>query len=141
MKRTISIFILLFFGILNCFSQDDIESKLGNTTKVSIEKLISQQKKFDKKHVLVCGYPKFEKGVSRIFISKEDFEKNNTTNSVCFQYFIESSTYPTVERCDGKYCKLSGVYISGKKLGAKKEWKMENGIISDVRSVILVNEK
>ncbi|MBF6641132.1 hypothetical protein IVB69_06545 [Flavobacterium sp. J49] len=130
MTKTISIFILLFFGTINCFSQDDTEPKLEKPIEVSLENLIQHSKRFEKKNVLVQGYAKFEKGkICRVFISKEDLEKNNLENSVCFMFLMEGSTYGTIQKCNGEYIILSGVYLPGKAL---ESVELKNGILTSV---------
>ncbi len=127
MKKIICILILVF-GTIHCYSQDE-EFKMEKPIKVKLEKLIKHSKRYEKKNVLVEGYAKFEKGVSRVFISKEDFEKENIDNSVCFMFLIERSTYGTVEKCNGKYIVLSGIYLPGKAL---ESIELKNGILTEV---------
>jgi hypothetical protein len=127
MKKIICI-LLLLFGTIHCYSQVE-EFKMEKPIEVKLEKLIKHSKRYNKKNVLVGGYAKFEKGISRVFISIEDFEKENIDNSVCFVFLIERSTYRTVEKCNGKYIVLSGIYIPGKALDSVE---LKNGILNEV---------
>ena len=131
MKTTIFTLILLFFGAIYCYSQEN-ESEISKPIEVSLNELIKYPKKYNKKNILVKGYAKFDREISRIFVSKEDFEENNINNSVYFTFFIERSTYSTVEKCDKKYIKLSGIYTYGKKINSRNKSKIENGVISSV---------
>ena len=133
MKQTFSILILFFLGTINCLAQDTI-AKIEKPTEVSIEELIKYSEKYEKKNVSLYGYVKFDKQkISRIFISKDDFENKQVNKSVCFMFLFENSSFNTVKRYDEKYVQLSGIYISGKAIGSRRKLKMKNGIITEVR--------
>lgn len=129
--KTIYLAILLFIGSISCYSQDE-EIKTKEPIKLTLEELFKNQNKYEKQNILISGYAKFEKGISRVFISKEDFEGNKKENSLCFMFLIELSTYETVKRCNEKYITLSGIYIPSKALGPDGKIEMENGILTSV---------
>ncbi|RKS02885.1 hypothetical protein [Flavobacterium sp. 102] len=140
MKQTFSILILLFLGNINCFAQDTI-AKIEKPIEVSIEELIKHSEKYEKKNISVYGYVKFDKQkISRIFISKEDFENKRINNSVCFMFLFENSSFNTVKRYDEKYVQLSGIYVPGKAIGSRRKLKMKNGVITEVRIKFPAND-
>lgn len=123
---------LFFFGIIHCSSQNT-EAKIEKPIEISLEELIEHSNKYEKKHIVVYGYVKFEKQMSRIFFSEEDLKKNNLEKSVAFMFLIEQSTLTTVKTYDGKSVQMSGIYIPGKAIGSGKKLKMENGVITSVK--------
>ena len=141
MNKTISILIILFFGAINCYSLDSIP-KIEKPIEVSIEDLIKHPENFEKKSISIYGYIKFDKNkISRIYISKEDFEMTRIKNSICFMFLFENSSYNKVKTCDEKYVQLSGIYIPGKAIGKRRKLKMENGVMTSVQIKLLENDK
>lgn len=140
MKKTLSIFLFIISGIIYCYSQDN-KSQIEPPIEVSLEELILNSKKFDKKHISVRGYVKFEERGSNIFISKEDLDNNNIKKSVCFMFNIENSTNYIVKKCDGKYVILNGFYTADEIYIYSKKFKSKNGLISSVHPIKLVDHK